>query len=218
LITIARRYRTVACVSGRRASDARAMVAIGTISYIGSHGAELLVPGSTETVVDPLVAEWAGRVGAFAKQVDTPDLRRGRVRVEDKGAIAAFHWRGAGDEEAARQQVGELATLAEGAGFEVHWGRKVMEVRPPVRIDKGAGVRSLLGRAVVRAALYAGDDVTDLDAFRALRGLLHEGALDDVLCVGVRSDDGPPEIESEADLVVDGTEGVREMLAALVGP
>ena len=34
--------------------------------------------------------------------------------------------------------------------------------------------------------------------------------------LGVRSDDGPREIEDAADLVVNGTEGMLELLAALM--
>lgn len=215
LIAVARRYGLVACISGRRAADARAMVSIGSITYIGSHGAELLKAGWTESVLDPAVREWADRVTDFRRQSDTPELRRSRVRIEDKGPIVAFHWRGAPDEEAARAAVDALAAQAEAAGLEVHWGRKVMEARPPVRIDKGAGVANLLGDAQVRSALFVGDDVTDLDAFAALRVLQEQGALERSVCVGVSSPDGPAEIVSQADLVVDGTDGVRELLTAL---
>jgi trehalose 6-phosphate phosphatase len=84
-----------------------------------------------------------------------------------------------------------------------------------VRIDKGAGVSALLHRAGVAQALYAGDDVTDLDAFAALRRLKERGSLQHAVCVGVRSDDGPPEIEAQADVTVEGTEGMQELLAAL---
>jgi trehalose 6-phosphate phosphatase len=216
LIAIARRYRLVACVSGRRASDARAMVAIGTITYIGSHGAELLEPGGGAPVLDPQLHEWAERVHAFAgSTIDAVGLQRVGVRLEDKGAIVALHWRGARDEDAAHAAVEALAAQATAAGFAVHWGRKVMEVRPPVQIDKGAGITSLIERTGVTQALYAGDDVTDLDAFRALVSLTQSGTLRAAVRVGVRSDDGPPEIEAEADLVVDGTAGVQELLATL---
>jgi trehalose 6-phosphate phosphatase len=93
----------------------------------------------------------------------------------------------------------------------------VMEVRPPVQIEKGGAVARLLERDGIRAAVYVGDDVTDLDAFRALRRLKQAGTLEHAVCVGVSSDDGPPEIEAEADVVVEGTSGVLELLAALAG-
>ncbi|MHB8657017.1 MAG: trehalose-phosphatase [Solirubrobacteraceae bacterium] len=216
LIRVARRYRVVACVSGRRASEARAMVAIGTITYLGSHGAELLEAGWTEAVLDAALQEWARRIQDFGREADTPDLRRRRVRIEDKGAIVAFHWRGAPDEQAARSAIDAIAQRAADSGLRTHWGRKVLEVRPPVRIDKGAGIVSLLSGEQLDTAIYIGDDETDLDAFRALGELVQEGRLRCAICVGVRSDDGPPAIVSEADVVVDGPAGVCELLAALV--
>lgn len=215
LAEIARRYGVVACVSGRRASEARAMVAIGTISYLGSHGAEILRAGWTEPVVDPQVEDWTERVHEFAREAETAELRRLRVRLEDKGAIIAFHWRGAPDEEAARAAIDAIAARAEAAGLRTHWGRKVLEVRPPVRIDKGAGIESFLADTDVDVALYVGDDVTDLDAFHALVHLADEGRISKAIRVGVRSDEGPSAITQEADLVVDGTDGVVELLSAL---
>jgi trehalose 6-phosphate phosphatase len=217
LISISRRYKLVACVTGRRASEARAMVSIGTITYLGSHGAEQLRPGWTEAKLDPAVAEWARRVRDFGRSEDTADARRLRVRFEDKGAIAAFHWRGAPDEDTAAAAVAQIAGRAEQAGLRVHWGRKVLEVRPPVTIDKGLGVRRLIEEvgSGVESAMYAGDDRTDIDAFRALDRLHQDGALQHVLRVGVASDEGPTEITSEADLVVDGPGGMRRLLTLL---
>jgi trehalose 6-phosphate phosphatase len=216
LMRVARAYGIVACVSGRRASEARAMVSIGSISYLGSHGAELLRAGWTEAVLDPGIEDWARRIHEFGREVDTTDLRRRRVRLEDKGAIIAFHWRGAPDEEAARAAIDAIATRAQEAGLRTHWGRKVLEVRPPVRIDKGAGILSFLEGADVDVALYVGDDTTDLDAFNALHQLAEEGRLSKAICVGVRSEDGPAEITNAADVVVDGTEGVQKLLAMLI--
>ena len=215
LARVARRYGVVACVSGRRASEARALVAIGAISYLGSHGAEVLRAGWTEPVVDQEVEDWAERIHAFAREADTAELRRLRVRLEDKGPIVAFHWRGAPDEEAARAAIDAIASKAESTGLRTHWGRKVLEVRPPVRIDKGAGIESFLKDTDVDVAMYVGDDRTDLDAFHALAQMAEEGRLSRAIRVGVRSDEGPSEITDEADLVVDGPQGVTELLAAL---
>jgi trehalose 6-phosphate phosphatase len=217
LASVARRYGLVCCVSGRRASEARAMVSIGTISYLGSHGVELLRAGWTEAVLDPSVAEWVARIRSFGREADTTDMRRRRVRLEDKGAIVAFHWRGASDEEAAVAAVDEIADRARAEGLWTHWGRKVLEVRPPVEIDKGAGIKRLLRESgpEIDSALYAGDDTTDLDAFFALQQLVAEGRLVRAVRVGVGSDEGPSQIAGDADVVVDGPDGVRELLAAL---
>jgi trehalose 6-phosphate phosphatase len=216
LIGVSRQYGLVACVSGRRASDARAMVAIGTITYLGSHGAETLRAGWTEAVLDPALEPWMRRIHQFGREADTSDLRRRRVRIEDKGPIVAFHWRGAPDEDAARAAIDAIAGRAQDAGLRTHWGRKVLEVRPPVQIDKGAGISALLEATEIVAAMYAGDDATDLDAFRALSRLVEEGRLQRALRVGVRSEEGPSAIGAEADIVVDGPNGVRDVLAALI--
>ena len=216
MIAISRRYALLACVSGRRASDARAMVAIGTITYIGSHGAEVLAAGATSSVLDPELLAWVPKVEAFRRACDTPALQRRRVRVEDKTSMLAFHWRGAPDEVAAKAAVDALADEARRAGLEVHWGRKVMEVRPPVRLDKGIGIKMLLRGRALDSALYVGDDYTDLDAFRELRALVEAGELERAFCVGVRSEDGPIEIVEEADIVADGPDGVQDLLTALI--
>ena len=168
LIEVAKRYGVVACVSGRRASDARRVVSLGSIAYLGSHGSEILHPGSIAPEMDRELQAWTRRVQNFAREAYSESLRKQRVRLEDKEAIAALHWRGVPDEDDAEAAVREVAAAAEKAGFQAHWGRKVLEIRPPVRIDKGAGIVSLLRDTDLKAAMYVGDDVTDLDAFRGL--------------------------------------------------
>jgi trehalose 6-phosphate phosphatase len=216
LIAVAKRYGLVACVSGRRATTARRIVSIGSIAYIGNHGGEILMPGSRTPLRDPEVTEWAERVRRFAESASTQHLQRLRVRLEDKEAIAAFHWRGAPDDDAAAAAVKAVADRAEAEGFATHWGRKVLEIRPPVRLDKGEAVVRLVRDAGLSAVSYVGDDVTDVDAFTGLRRLVEEGVLHSSLCIGVRSDETPPEIEQEADLTVDGPEGVRALLQGLL--
>jgi trehalose 6-phosphate phosphatase len=78
------------------------------------------------------------------------------------------------------------------------------------------GIAVLGSGEEVSAALYVGDDTTDLDAFRGLRSLVASGELETALCVAVRSDESPPELAREADLTVDGPGGVRGLLEALL--
>lgn len=212
LIALAKRYGVVACVSGRSAAVARQMVAIGSIAYIGNHGCELLRPGATEVIVDPRVARWTARIAAFADAVDTRELQQVRVRREDKGPIVGFHWRGAPDEDGAVAAVATIEQAALEQGFEAHHGRKVLEIRPPVPIDKGRGVRWLLEDDPPAHGLYVGDDITDVDAFAGLRAVLGDGAL----CVGVRSDETPGELEEAADAMVEGPGGVLGLLEELL--
>jgi trehalose 6-phosphate phosphatase len=211
---LAGRYRCVACISGRSAAEARRLVGVGRLAYAGAHGAELLEPGRAAATILPAFDTWTERVRAFAADRDDRELRLLRVRIEDKGPIVAFHWRGAPDEDAARCRLERVAQEAEADGFATHWGRKVLEVRPPVPVDKGRAVRELVRRFGVRAALYAGDDATDLDAFEALDALAASGELDASVRVGVESDEGPRAIVERADLVVE-TAGVTRVLETL---
>ena len=130
----------------------------------------------------------------------------------------AFHWRGVPDEDAARTRLEGIAREAEAAGLDIHWGRKVLEIRPPVPVDKGQAVRELVERSGVRAALFGGDDATDLDAFAALDALVAEGVLDAArqgrACART---EGPAAIVERADPSSTGTEGFVAVLEALAG-
>jgi trehalose 6-phosphate phosphatase len=93
----------------------------------------------------------------------------------------------------------------------------VLELRPVGGGGKDAAVAALLAADGVTAVAYAGDDRTDLDAFRRLRYLREQGELETAICVGITSPEGPPEIAEESDLRVDGPEGwiaILESLAA----
>ena len=216
LIAVAGRYAIVGCISGRQAQIARRIVSLGSIAYVGNHGAELLPPGGTAVEIDPEFGGYEETVKRFAHDAYTPELQRMRVRAEDKQAIAAFHWRGAPDEDAAEDAMRRVAERAEAEGLFVHWGRKVLEIRPPVEMSKGRGARRLLGGHDLAAALYVGDDKTDIDAFDGLHALVADGELGAAVCVGVRSDETPEELEQASDVLVDGPDGVRELLTALL--
>lgn len=212
---LGRRYGVVACVSGRTAGEARRLVGVGSIAYAGTHGAELLERNAALPELLPELAGWTQAVRAFSAARHGREERMLRIRLEDKGPIAAFHWRGSPDEDAARASVERIAAAAEEDGFAVQWGRKVLEVRPPVPIDKGRAVRELVARHEATAALFAGDDTTDLDGFAALDGLLEEDVLEGAVRVGVSSDEGPAAITERADLVVAGVEGFVGVLDVL---
>ncbi len=145
LIEIAKRYGVVGCVSGRRAATARQIVAIGTIAYVGNHGGELLRPRATRPEVDPEVAAWTARVREFAARAYTSEHQRIRVRSEDKDAIAAFHWRGAPDEEAAAAAVQrDRAARARRRASRSTGGARCWRCARRSTLDKGLGIAALL--------------------------------------------------------------------------
>ena len=186
------RYALVACISGRAGADAATIVGLPELVYVGNHGLELL----------PAAEQWRERLRTFLTGVEWP-------RLEDKGLTAAFHYRDAADEAAARADLEAVAERAHEAGLVARFGRKVLEIVPPVRADKGTAIRSLLAERGLRRALVAGDDTTDLDAFRALDGL------EVGVRVAVASDEGPPELRQAAVVVVHGTAELLSLLRRL---
>lgn len=212
---LSERYGLVGCVSGRRAEEARRLVGVGSIAYAGNHGLELLLPGEETARFDPSLKGREEDAADFLSELGPESLLEAGLRVEDKGPIQALHWRGARDEREAEARAHEIAATAGRAGLEPRWGRKVLELRPPGGGGKDAAVAALLATDGVTAATYAGDDRTDLDAFRRLRELEQSGELAVAVCVGVVSDEGPPELVEECDLRVDGPAGWIALLEAL---
>jgi trehalose 6-phosphate phosphatase len=189
------RYRLVACLSGRPGAQAEALVGVPGIRYVGNHGLELL----------PDHALLAAEVAAF--RLSTADL----WPVEDKGLSLSFHYRESANEDDAVARLAEIAERAEAAGLAARWGRKVLEIRPRVDADKGSAVVLLVREAGVTGALYAGDDTTDLDAFRGLG----EAGLETAIRVAVRSGEAPAALLEAADLVVDGPVALTALLEQL---
>jgi trehalose 6-phosphate phosphatase len=173
------RYALVACVSGRSGDDAARVVGLPELVYIGEHGLELA----------PDAPAWRERLHGFAATVDWDD-------IEPKPLTVSFHYRRAEDEEEALRLLEAVATRARAEGLVARFGRRVLELRPPLEANKGTAVRALLEGRGLRRALYAGDDTTDLDAFAAL------GGLDVSVRVAVASAEAPPGLREAADLVV----------------
>jgi len=215
---VTRRYALVACVSGRRALEARWLVGVDELAYAGNHGLELLLPGADEPEIDPAIADRARAARDFVLGLDAEALSGSGLHLENKGPIQGLHWRGAADEAAAERQARRIAAEARNAGLEPHWGRKVLEIRPVAGVDKGTAARRLLAERNLDQVLFGGDDRTDVDAFRALRALADEGSLRSAVCIGIGSDEGPVEIAEEADAVLSGTEEFLAVLKALAEP
>jgi trehalose 6-phosphate phosphatase len=186
-------YLLVAFVSGRSGDEARRLVGLDGVRYVGNHGLEL----------DPGAYELQSQLAAFRDTVAR--------KVEDKGLTLSYHFREARDEAEARAELEEIARRAAAEGFVPRWGRKVLEIRPAVEADKGTAVQALIREAGAQRALYAGDDTTDLDAF----AVLADGELEHAVRVAVSSDEAPPELVAAADLVVEGTPGLAGILAQL---
>lgn len=192
LVSLATRYRLVACLSGRPSADAARVVGVDGIRYVGEHGLEL----------EPQAEAWAARLAAFARSVTWASEPGKRLSL-------AFHYREAPDPAQAEGELRGVAARAEAEGLRVRWGRRVLEVRPPLDADKGTAVARLIREASVTHGLYAGDDTTDVDGFRGLEGL------EVAIRIAVASSEAPPALLDAADLVLDGPAAVAELLERL---
>ncbi len=215
LAGLSERYGLVGCISGRRAEEARRLVGVAGIAYAGNHGLELLLSGDEAPRLDPSLQGRERDAASFVSELGAGALAGAGLRLEDKGPIQALHWRGAEDDARAESRAHEIAAAAGRAGLELRWGRKVLELRPAGGGGKDAAVAALLAADGLAAAVYAGDDRTDLDAFRRLRQLRESGELETAVCVGVLSAEGPAELAEEADLTVDGPGGWLALLETL---
>jgi trehalose-phosphatase len=188
------RYALVGVVSGRAGEDVRVRVGVEGIVYVGSHGLEL----------NPEAERWRQRIRDFASSVSWPE-----AHTELKGLTISFHFRDAPDEQAAVRELEEIAASATDEGLVARFGRKVLEVLPPIGSNKGTAVRHLLEGAGLTRALVAGDDTTDIDAFRAVDDL------EDAVRVAVVSSESPEVLREYADIVVESTEEFLDLLRRL---
>jgi trehalose 6-phosphate phosphatase len=188
------RYRLVAVVSGRAGDDVSARVGVDGVVYVGSHGLEL----------DRQAARWRQQIADFASAAPWP-----QSQIELKGLSVAFHFRDATDEAAAIRRLETLAEEARNDGLAARFGRKVLEVLPPVGSNKGTAVQHLLSGAGLSRALVAGDDTTDLDAFRAVEKLEHK------VRVAVLAEESPRVLAEHAEVVLHSTGEFLDLLRTL---
>jgi trehalose-phosphatase len=158
-------------VSGRAASDARRMVSVANAWVIGNHGYEITGPNGEE-LVNPQLAAYRPAIAQAARRLAPQMAPVPGVIFEDKGWTLSIHYRLA-DPSVVPRLRGTVDETARALGLRVTQGKLVLEVRPPARVDKGSAVLMLahqLGALKNGSSLvFAGDDQTDEDAFRALR-------------------------------------------------
>jgi trehalose 6-phosphate phosphatase len=188
------RYGLVAVVSGRAGADVKERVGVDGVIYVGSHGLEL----------DRQADRWRRQIVDFASTAAWP-----ASEIELKGLSVAFHFRHRDDERAAVLELEQLAERARDDGLVARFGRKVLEVLPPVGSNKGTAVRQLLAGSGLTRVLVAGDDTTDLDAFRAVEELERK------VRVAVLAEESPTILAEHAEIVLSSTDEFLELLRRL---
>lgn len=203
----------VSILSGRSAADAYRIVGVDGVWSVGNHGMEQRDPSGDVSVnpdvlrFEPAVAEAVRRSAALAAQ--NPG-----VVVEDKRWTASVHYRLA-HPSCVPALTDAVREMADALGLRLTHGKEVLELRPPVDIDKGVAALALaerLGATASGGSLFcAGDDRTDEDAFRVLREARPES-----VTVRVGAEAGRPTSDSSAEFYVTDTEAMRALLGAIL--
>jgi trehalose-phosphatase len=195
----------IAILSGRAAGDARRVVDVPGVWVVGNHGLEIAPPDGPPEV-RPDVAAYETKIAAAAARAEPLARAYAGVIVEDKRWTLSVHYRLA-HPRIVPELSAETESIAADCGLLVIRGKEVLELRPPVDVDKGVAAvelaRSLRGAERRASLLCAGDDRTDEDAFRALRATWPECV---TVRVGLASD-------TKAEFVVPDTAAMRELLA-----
>lgn len=200
----------VSVISGRTAHDIQKKVDIDGILYLGNHGAEYLV--DNQLIVAPEVVEYVGLIDNALKHLrDTVQLPG--IVWDYKKYSLAVHYRQTERPDQARlalQQAWDSSVIT--AGLDLFWGKMVMEIRPSVGIHKGYAIERLVEERLLDSVIMLGDDMTDIDGFRAIRGLRGlPGA-----SILVLHDDTAEALMEPSDYSLAGVEGVERFLEWLV--
>lgn len=207
------RLAVVAVVSGRSVGDAYRLVGSDRLEYVGNHGLEWRRGDRVESSeialrFRPILEEAAQ---AVERSVRVPGLA-----IEDKRLSLAIHVRSVADPRKTEADLlAALEPLAERHALRITRGRMVVEVRPPVDVNKGTALRDIVTRHELDAVVFIGDDTTDVDAMKSLRQLRSAGPLSG-LSIGVLGPETPAAVRDESDLAVEGVDGVVDLLGDLV--
>jgi len=199
----------VAAVSGRTAQQAREMVGVEGMVYVGNHGLERWAQGTTAYVRG--AERYLDKVTRALRELDAL-LDLDGIALEDKGLALSIHYRQCLDRESARRYILEkVSTTAVARQFSIIEGRMVIELRPPLKVNKGDAVLDLVQGYRLQGGIYLGDDISDVDAFvairRATRGCSFKG-----FAVGVIDEETSPLVEEEADFTLHGVGDVERFL------
>ena len=207
----------VAIMTGRGIEDGAAKVNIDGLTYTGTHGLEwsdgLPWLHPVQVAPDALVYAEAGKYLLDLVERRLPDLPG--VIVQRKRIGGSIHYRLSPHPKEVRRNI--LALLEEPArevGMNLREGKRIVEVLPPLAIDKGTSLRSFAERFALRGLVFAGDDRTDLDAVLEIARLRKKGLA--TVAIVVRQADTLPQLLENADIVVDGVPGMVEILGEIV--
>jgi trehalose 6-phosphate phosphatase len=157
----------LAVISGRPVEFLKERIPIREVRLLGTYGIEQVHDGIRR--VDPDANKWLSQVSEASLALrDLLGAAQG-IRVEEKSVSVAVHWRQAPDQPAAADRVHRATTrIAAETGLRLEAGKLTEELLPPVDMDKGKALVRLLAAENLTTVAYAGDDVGDIPALRAV--------------------------------------------------
>ena len=207
---------TVAVITGRAARTAvelggfREIAGLSSMIVLGQYGVERWNAVDDEYILPPEPPQVSEVAEELPEILDSLGLAG--AKIEDKGRAIAVHTRLLPDPEAAVVKLeGPLRELAARHGLVLEPGKKVWEIRAP-GMDKGVALRSIVDETGARQVIFAGDDLGDLSAFRAVRDLSSAGVAGFLVCSASTEEDALTEL---SDVVVDGPPGLAAWLTDL---
>lgn len=213
---LAARLDFVGVITGRLASDGAAMVGIPGVTVVGNHGLERR-QGDTHWIhpsAATAVASLTQALDEIRNAAKSAAIDEGLI-FEHKHLTASIHYRLSPQPEAVREHLlARTREAAERHGLRVTEGRFVIEIRPRVVVNKGTAIVDLARERALSGVAYFGDDVTDVDAFVAIRALRENDGIGTV-AVAVLSAETHPSVAEAADVSVLGVDGCVALLTAL---
>ncbi len=199
----------VAAISGRPVAQVRDMVGIRGLVYIGNHGLERWAENHTE--LPTRARDYLGIIESVAKEL-TPLCSIEGVSLENKGLTVTVHYRLSPEVQAAERDIlNSVKALAQAKNLRVIKGKMTVNLLPPIEINKGTATLDLINGYNLQSGIYLGDDLTDIDAFRAMRdasgNLKFHG-----FAIGIVSSEMPEELVKEADFTLNGVNDVGRFL------
>ncbi len=212
------RLSMLSVVTGRATADVAQKVGLPDILYVGNHGLEWSENGVY--VAHPAGVEAEQGVSQTLAEIEQ-DLRLQAIDLtgllfENKRLSASIHYRLM---EQPLQFEAILLPIAERRaaehGLRLSGGKMTLELRPTSSISKGTAVERIVHDRGLHGAIFLGDDVTDVDAFRVIRRLRTEHVLMTGLAIGVLSSDTHPSVIAESDLMLESVDEVAALFVAL---
>jgi trehalose 6-phosphate phosphatase len=204
---VARLVDVAGIITGRAAGDVQAKVQVDNLVIVGNHGLEWVERGehidheAGTAAKQEIVAALEATERRLSQEISTK-----RMMWENKRLTASIHYRNVDDPvEVGMRLLPIIEEEASSRGLRVSSGKMLVEIRPMAQVSKGTALEQLVRERDLRGAIFFGDDVTDVDGFRALHRMRENEGVN-TLAIAIRSADVHPEVLAESDVILESVQ------------